>query len=140
MFEKLLFNLIAFSLFIIIFFNNLTKHYALINVLFTVLSVVIVLAIISKDENPAFKIGWLIIIMISPLFGALLYLTSGDKKPSRKLRAILGKEHARWGAELKQEELVLNEVRGLRERAAGTCQYLNRLSGYPVYKNTEVFY
>lgn len=125
---------------LIIFFNNLTKHYALINALFTVLSVVIVLAIISKDENPAFKIGWLIIIMISPLFGALLYLTSGDKKPSRKLRAILGKEHARWGAELKQEELVLNEVRGLRERAAGTCQYLNRLSGYPVYKNTEVFY
>ena len=121
---------------LVIFFTNLTKHYALINALFTFLSVAIVLMIISKDENPAFKIGWLIIIMISPLFGALLYLTSGDKKPSRKLQATINKEHVRWRDELRQEELVLNEVRALRERAAGTCQYLNHLSGYPVYKNT----
>lgn len=125
---------------IVTFFNKLTSHYALINGTFTILSILFVLAIVSNNANPAYKIGWLVIIMVAPLFGSLLYLTSGDKKPSRKLRGILSKEHTKWEKELPQEELVLNEIRGLRERVAGTCQYLNNLSGYPVYKNTEVFY
>lgn len=131
---------LAQFIWLVIFFNKLTSHYALINGIFTILSVLIVLIIVSKDENPSFKIGWLVLIMVTPLFGTLVYLTSGDKKPSKKLRNILNKEHERWLPQMRQEEVVLNEIRGQRERAAGTSQYLNRISGYPVYKNTEVFY
>lgn len=125
---------------LVILFNKLTSHYALVNGILTFLSIGIVLIIISKDENPSFKIGWLVLIMATPVFGSVLYLTSGDKKPSRKLRAILNKEHKRWKGELEQDVKVLDEVKEQDERAAGTCKYLTNLSDYPVYKNTEVFY
>ena len=124
----------------IIWFNSLFQHYAILNVLFSVLSVLFVLVIISKDENPAFKIGWLVIMMITPLFGALLYLVSGDKKPSRKLRRVLDKEEERWQKELLQDTEVFEEIKQIEERVSGTCQYHNNLSGYPMYKNTKIFY
>lgn len=125
---------------LILYFNKLIEHYKIINALFTVLSILFVLVIVSKDANPAFKIGWLVIIMITPLLGALLYLTSGDNKPSRKLRNTLNKDHEKWEKQLKQDAQVLNEIKSKDERAGGTCKYLNNLSQYPVYKNTEVFY
>lgn len=125
---------------LIIWFNNLFEHHAFINTLFTVLSVIFVLVIISKDGNPAFKIGWLILIMVTPLFGALLYLFSGDNKPSRKLRKKLDAEETRLRQYLVQDQEVFHEINQIEERVSGTCQYLKNLSGYPVYKNTEVVY
>lgn len=124
----------------VIWFTHLFKHYAILNFIFKALSILFVLVIISKDRNPAFKIGWLILIMVTPIFGSLLYLFSGDNKPSRKLRKILDKEELRWHPYLVQEQQVFDEIREIEERVSGTCQYLNNLSGYPVYKNTEVFY
>lgn len=125
---------------IVILFNKLITHYAAINILFKLLSIIFVLAIVSKDENPAFKIGWLIIIMVAPLFGALLYLTSGDSKPSRKLRRILSKEHDIWKKHLVQDKNVTEQLERIDKRAVGTSQYLNNLSDYPVYQNTTVTY
>ena len=50
-----------------------------------VFSLFIVLYIICKDDNPAYKIVWIILIMLLPIFGGLLYLFAGNKKPSKHM-------------------------------------------------------
>ena len=59
--------------------EELGEIFQLDNNSFTVLSIVIVLYIIGKDDNSAYKIGWIVLIMVLPLFGGLLYLFSGIK-------------------------------------------------------------
>ena len=52
-------------------------------------SVAVVIYIVNKEENPAYKLAWTIPILIFPIFGGLLYLTLGNKKPAKKLRLEL---------------------------------------------------
>ena len=47
----------------------------LVSALFALLSMAIVLSIVSKDVNPAYKIVWIILIEAVPLLGGLLYLS-----------------------------------------------------------------
>lgn len=62
--------------------------YALpINIVLTVLAVLFVLYVASKRDEPAYKILWLICILAFPLFGAILYLGFGDKKPAARCTA-----------------------------------------------------
>ena len=50
--------------------------------LFTILSVFVTLYIINNDnDDPGYKIIWLIPILSFPVFGGLLYIVFGNKKP-----------------------------------------------------------
>ena len=52
----------------------------LIETSLSVLSVVFVFYIIMKQDEGTYKILWLIIILFSPIVGALLYLLFGNKR------------------------------------------------------------
>ena len=69
----------------ILFLRQLTSYSVFINGFFRILSVVIVLYLIRKDENSAYKIAWIILIMLIPLLGGILYVLVGNKKPSKKI-------------------------------------------------------
>lgn len=68
------------------------------------LSVVMSIYVINKDDNPNYKMTWVMCIMSFPVFGGLLYLLFGGKKVPKELRVrdyfsqrdisdILGQEH-----------------------------------------------
>ena len=41
---------------------------------FTILTAILVTYILNKNENPSFKLAWMLLLVISPVFGALFYL------------------------------------------------------------------
>lgn len=43
----------------------------------TVLSILVGLAVITKNTNPAYKIAWIIPILAFPVFGGLFYIILG---------------------------------------------------------------
>ena len=51
------------------------------------LSLLIILYLVRKDENSAYKVGWIALIGLLPLLGGALYLAFGNKRPSRRLRS-----------------------------------------------------
>ena len=54
-----------------------------LNGLLKALSIVIVLYLVRKDENSAYKIGWIVLIGLLPLLGGALYLAFGNKAPAK---------------------------------------------------------
>ena len=50
-----------------------------VNGLLNALSLLIVLYLVRKDENSAYKVGWIALIGILPLLGGALYLAFGNK-------------------------------------------------------------
>ena len=55
------------------------------------LSILIVLYLVRKDENSAYKIGWIVLIGLLPLLGGALYLAFGNKAPAKHLRERMQK-------------------------------------------------
>ena len=70
----------------ILFLRQLTSYSVFINGFFRILSVVIVLYLIRKDENSAYKIAWIIPILVFPIFGGLFYLLFGGNRLSSRSR------------------------------------------------------
>ncbi len=111
-----------------------------INGALQVLSLAIVLYIICKDDNPSYKIVWIILIMLLPIFGGLLYLFAGNKKPSKHMHHRIRATKEKYLPMLKSFGEKGKALEETDPRAYAVCRYINNLSGYPVYANTQVKY
>ena len=119
---------------------RLSDYSGLIDSFFRALSVLIVIYLVGKDDNPAYKIGWIILILVMPLFGGLLYLTFGDKKPSKGMRKRMNLSHQDLKGYMPQDETAINDLRADEKRAVETTVYIKQFSDYPVWKNTATKY
>ena len=103
-------------------------------------SLLAVFAILTSRANPAYKIAWIILVMGLPLFGGILYLLIGNKKPSKNLAVHMAEVKGEMSEELVQNEQVLKEIEEHAPDAAGNIRYLGEYGPYPVWKNTQVKY
>lgn len=103
-------------------------------------SVAVVIYIVNKEENPAYKLAWTIPILIFPIFGGLLYLTLGNKKPAKKLRLELERSLGETDFLLSQSESVMNNLRQRSPQAAAQAKYIDTSGGYPIYQNSSAKY
>lgn len=149
-FSKLFFNrLVLFGIALIIqlcwfifFVIRLSNYSMYISAGLTILSVLAVLAIINKDENPVYKLAWVMPILIAPLFGGLLYLMYGNKKPG-KWMCRRQEESAQYIKEMLSDlatETLIPEIEAQDSHIAGQMLYIERQTEYPVCSNTEATY
>ena len=60
-----------------------------VNVSFRTLTILMIIYIIWKDGNPAYKIGWIVFMALFPEVGAVLFIVFGGRMPSRGIRKRL---------------------------------------------------
>lgn len=65
----------------------LSVKWLLLSRVFEVLSITIVIWLSRKYDNPAYKIAWIIVILLFPLFGGIFYLFWGNT-PFNRARAM----------------------------------------------------
>jgi len=107
---------------------------------FKVLSIAIALYIINKADVPAYRMGWILIIMVFPLMGGLLYLILGEKRPARYLSKRLEKGMKDHSVNVLQSPEVVSELRNKSKRVAGCASYISNYALYPIWRNTRVSY
>lgn len=105
-----------------------------------VLSVIIVVYLINRNDNPSYKLSWAVFILALPLFGGLTYLLFGGRKIPRALRAGMIRNNPEGEPILKQDEAVLEEVVAGDPSFERQIHYILRNTGMPVYANTETTY
>lgn len=123
-----------------VFIIRLSRYSVLISTAFSLLSLLIVLFIIGKDENASYRIAWIVLIMALPLFGGLFYLFFGNKRLSKRMRIRLKKVHDKIAPLLEMDSVIADKIAGFNERALGTIKYLYDRNHYPVYSNTVTTY
>lgn len=103
------------------------------------LSMLAVLVIVSRQMDPGYKIGWIIPILIFPIFGWLLYLIcGGNRMPRRMAGRMLRLEKAFHDA--LAADLGADGLAELGAAAARQARYLERYAGCPAYTNTRTEY
>ena len=108
-----------------------------VNGLLNALSLLIVLYLVRKDENSAYKVGWIALIGILPLLGGALYLAFGNKRPAKRLRLKMQAVEDAHKKDLVQEPGVLE---GLDAREQGQSRYVAKYGPYPAWQNTRTQY
>ena len=116
-------------------FFSLTTGRVWVNAGLQLLSLFIVLYLVRKDEDSAYKIIWIVLIGLFPLLGGAMYLVFGNKMPSKKLRLQMQKVDAAHKAELAQQPLEHAE-----ERFAGLRQYVSKYGHFPAWEHTAARY
>ncbi len=105
-----------------------------------ILSIVVVIYIVNRPDNPSYKLSWAILILVVPIVGGVLYLIFGGKKIPKALRKEMVKSSNENAPFLIQDPAVLNQIRHLDPQLFKQINYLWRNCYFPIYKNTQTEY
>lgn len=123
-----------------IMFLKLTDYIIYLYSFFTVLSTILVIYILNKKEDPSFKLAWIIPILLVPVFGCIFYLfvefQYGVKIINKRLE-LLEEETSIF---VKQNADVMDTLYKSNIQVANLARYIERVSKYPIYKNTKIEY
>ncbi|WP_297233862.1 cardiolipin synthase [uncultured Flavonifractor sp.] len=104
-----------------------------------VLSLLAVLVIIRRQTDPGYKIGWIIPILLFPMFGWLVYLLCGGNKLSARMRRKM-QGMDRTMLEQLEGDYKSHKLAAMGADAVNQARYLERYARCPVYSNTWTRY
>lgn len=121
-------------------FNWLREYMVYVFGGFTVFSALVLVYIISADENSTIKLSWVVPILVIPVFGTMFYLfvklQAGTKLIYKRLLS-LEREIEPY---LKQDPDTLMQFNDISASQGNLARYMNRYGKVPVYDNTAVTY
>lgn len=128
---------ILFLLGIFIWFRNLAPHYLVASVIFYLTMIVV---LVNSHYDATAKITWLVIMMLFPILGALLYIFTNVEIGHRALkkRTIQIIEDTKHS--ILQNQEVYNEIKISNPEMTELSHYINRTGCFPVYSDTDVTY
>lgn len=124
----------------VLLFNQVVHIAGWVSSCFQGLSVVLAMYIVNKDDVAAYRMGWILLILIAPVFGGIIYLIWGDKRSSIFMRRKIDRGVEAVEPFVHQDEEVEKSFSEELPRAAGCAHYLSDYCGFPVWRNTEVKY
>ena len=127
--------IILFSVFQ--WFEEFLLHFYGVLVLFTFGMVVYLL---NSRMNPTAKITWLIVILLLPVFGVLLFVYTQSDLGHRVLKEWTGKVISDTKTCIRQDESVAARLEKENGGVAALAHYIGRSGCHPVYDKTAVTY
>ena len=125
------------ALWILLLVKWLSPYTAYITLALSVAAVLLVLFIIIKRDETAYKILWLLVILTVPVAGALLYLLFGNRRTARPLRKRLRRvQEAGQPAPLPCGGTPFEGEKRMEQ----TVRWLEHKTGYPLMRAEDVRY
>ncbi len=125
---------LCLTLFVYLF---LGKYIKLIGIFYAVMSIVIVLGIIKNSKRLSSDLPWIIIIMLFPIIGSLMYVIIGRNIHRSKLLKNINKSIENSEKYLIQDEKILKEI---NDQEYTDLKYISEFAHFPVTKNNQVKY
>lgn len=121
-------------------FALVEEYVFLANNLLGVLALVIIFFVLNARQNSSFKITWIVLILVVPIFGVVFYLFTKVQVGTKYIDARI--EHSIEAQEpyLKQQPETMASLLEESERTAGLATYVHDKGNYPIYQNTQTKY
>lgn len=105
-----------------------------------VFSLIMVLFLLNSRHDPTAKITWLVIIMLLPVFGALLFLYTQSDVGHRALKKRMNQLISQTKEMIPQSEDVMDQLSEENGAVSSLARYIHRSGCYPVYDQTQITY
>lgn len=126
---ELIFQFIFLAAIIYLLHRSSQLFYS-VNVL---LNIVVVFWIIQRNQEPEYKIAWISLIALLPVFGGLFYLSfSGNRLLKSEKKRMLQMEK-RIRQFLKRDDRIIDRLREEDAVSAQMVSYIQNYGPYPVY-------
>ena len=106
----------------------------------TIFSLLVILYLLNGRMDPTGKITWLVVIMLLPVFGGLLYLFTERDIGHRAMGRLMQKRSDESQLAIPQNPETMEKLRAECPGAAAMARYIHRSGCFPVYENTNLTY
>lgn len=131
--------LIQFGLFFLLF-SLLSQYMAVTLWVYIVFIVVIELLIVNKQSNPAMKVSWILVTMVFPVVGGMLFLYVDLNIGSRVINHRLSEIYDMTHKYVRSNPETLEELKKADPGMEHMARYLAGNGNNQVYQNTRVTY
>ena len=130
--------LIFIQLYIILqFFGGLPQP---VHVILGFIGFFIVMQLVNSKQNQSYSIAWIIIVLLFPGVGPIVYLIFANKKVPKGLRNLNEQTDISPYKALPQSKKVIDEIRHNDHSVFKQFNYVLYNGAFPVYENTRVDY
>lgn len=115
---------------------HLSEYYAAFDIIMSIIAFICVLRIYGRLDNSAFKLSWIVLILIFPVFGLAIYILFG--RPS--LLKTVQKKFNKVNDDLNSYKIETQGYEELQQNDplhATEAYYLQSL-GFPVFNHTKI--
>ena len=126
--------------FLVCYLYFLSSYSKIIGISYSVINILVLLFLISKDDNPSYKLIWVVVILGLPMIGGILYVLFGNKRASRRLGMKIAKEHKQYLPTMQPNDEISTIIRDNNSRAVGVTTYLQHKCSFPAWGNTQSTY
>ena len=102
--------------------------------------VIVMVYIINEKSNPAYKIAWIVPIMLFPLVGSMLYLFVKFNFGNIAAKGIVQKNIKDTEKYAKSSDIIRQEIEDEDSKFLKVATYIENAGGYPAWKNTTMNY
>lgn len=128
----------AFILVVVIW--KFQQYFVYFYALCVLLSLIVVMTILNNRLNPAYKIAWIIPIMVFPVFGGLFYILFGSDQTRLKFLKEMSPIHEKMKRHLHQNPMIVCQLEQHSKRAANQSRYIKDYALCPIYENSMTEY
>ena len=126
--------------FILLTFTTLSSLSAYVRIVFSWLAIFLAFVIINTNENPAYKLAWIVPLIAMPVFASVLYLMLNNQYSSRRLKAKYAKKLKETKKYLRTDPVLLHKIRRENRDFEKLVRYIQTSGGYPAYTNSSATY
>ena len=114
---------------------SVTLGYILIKGTAFIVGLIIFFKIINREEDPEFKIPWIVGMLLLPVFFSVMFLIFGKHELRKKDKVIVKATKNAYNA-----HFHVDDYRKKLDRAYGTFRYLNKTTLVGAHENNRVTY
>ncbi|MBR6697810.1 MAG: cardiolipin synthase [Lachnospiraceae bacterium] len=104
------------------------------------ITIIVAIYIVSRRDNPAYKLIWILMLLALPVFGVLLYLLFGHSGVSRQIKKAFAKSDRQFEKYLYYDDDIVNELKTYDKQLYNTSRYITNIAKYPIYRNHYIKY
>lgn len=131
-------SLVLELLFIVNTVRQFSLTFTFIDYLIRLLAFIFVLYIYSLPKTSTMKVPWIILMLLVPVFGVVLYLLVGLSGSTRTRREVFNRLEKEIMPNLPENKKVLDSIDN--KDVSNLSRYLYNYSSYPIYANSDVSY
>lgn len=131
---------IIIQLAVLIFLVFQVSNYQYVYYGFVVFNALMAVFVVTRDENPAYRMAWLLLMCAVPFVGLILYIIFGNKKIGHRASRNLIRYREKLEQSILYDEKTMHDMTSRDSRFSRQLEYIYSASGYGVWQDTAVEY
>jgi cardiolipin synthase len=125
---------------IFVMFTILNENYSYLSVLFSTLGIGVAIYIVNTDRHPAYKIAWIVPLLIFPVFTTILYLILTNQPYKRKVSDAYVQKNLDTRCYLPEDKELSKKIQAEDPELYRIVRYLDDSAGFPAYGCEDITY